>query len=144
MSKARNAVVGLAVVFGVAQFFQPNRSNPATDPAVSFEAVVKPARLAAGALDRACRDCHTNRTAWPWYSKVAPISWVVADDVRDGRLHLNFSRWDIYSTEMSALRIRDVCREASRGDMPPWYYRAVHSRARLDGEEVAALCGLAP
>jgi hypothetical protein len=57
-----------------AQFFQPERTNPPSDFSASFEAVAKPPREVAAVLARACGDCHSNGTQWPWYSRVAPVS----------------------------------------------------------------------
>jgi len=60
----------------------------------------------AGILDRACADCHSNKTRWPWYSHVAPVSWFVIDHVNHGRSHLNFSEWGRYD----AFEQRDLLR----------------------------------
>jgi mono/diheme cytochrome c family protein len=66
---------------------------------------------------RACFDCHSNQTVWPWYSNIAPISWLIERDVKKGRRELNFSEWDRVQKEAheSAGTVR-------RGSMPPWYY----------------------
>ncbi len=138
----QTALGGAAAVFIAAQFFQPAVANPPSDPGASFAAVVKPPAHAAAVLDRACRDCHSNDTAWPWYSRVAPVSWMVARDVRQGRARLNFSEWNLYGPEMSRLRIKAVCGAAAKGDMPPKYYTPMHPQARLKEPDVAALCGM--
>src|SRR6516162_4122750 len=77
----------------VMQFFRPERTNPLSDPAASFEAVAKPSSEVIASLKRACYDCHSNQTVWPWYSNLAPVSWLIASDVKQGRAHLNFSEW---------------------------------------------------
>jgi hypothetical protein len=135
-------VIGLVLVLAAAQLVQPDRTNPPADPAASFAAVAHPPQAAAAVVDRACRDCHSNQTAWPWYSRVSPVSWMVAGDVKEGRARLNFSQWNIYSPEMSKLRLREVCEKARTGDMPPKYYTPMHPQARLTGEDVSALCAL--
>jgi hypothetical protein len=66
---------------------------------------------------RACFDCHSNQTVWPWYSKVAPISWLVQSDVVRGRKELNFSEWDRPQREA-----RESAGTVRKGSMPPWYY----------------------
>ena len=82
-------------------------------------------------LRTSCYDCHSNETVWPWYSKVAPTSWLVARDVTEGRRHLNFSKWSKYNPEkVASLRAR-IVREVGQGDMPPWYYTFKHRDARL-------------
>jgi hypothetical protein len=80
---------------------------------------------------RACMDCHSNLTEWPWYTSVAPISWLTQREVEDGRAQLNFSEWD----KPQEANLQDVL-EAIRGnDMPPIQYRAIHKDARLTGNE---------
>lgn len=140
MSKLKTGVPALIVVLGVAQFIQPERANPPQDPAASFDAVAKPTRQIAQVLNRACRDCHSNQTVWPWYSRISPVSWLVAQDVKEGRAHLNFSEWNRLSPEMSKLRLGAICDEVRKGDMPLWYYLPLHPGARLSREEVAAIC----
>lgn len=82
-------------------------------------------------LRTSCYDCHSNETVWPWYSKVAPTSWLVARDVTEGRRHLNFSKWNKYNPEkVASLRAR-IVREVGKGDMPPWYYTVKHRDAKL-------------
>jgi heme-binding protein len=130
-----------AVALAGAQLYQPERANPPVDPAASFNAVARPHPIAAAALNRACRDCHSHETVWPWYSRVAPASWLVARDVRIGRAHLNLSEWKNYGPEMSTIRIRSMCEEVSEHKMPPPYYRPLHRGAGLTTAEVQALCG---
>jgi hypothetical protein len=143
MRKIKFAALGLGVLFVGAQFCRPARTNPPEDPAASFTAVARPPAAAARVVARACHDCHSNQTVWPWYSNVAPVSWLVTSDVNEGRAHLNFSQWNIYSPEMSKIRLRSVCREVREGDMPPKYYTPLHPDARLTAEDVSALCGMA-
>lgn len=142
MRKLKAAAFGVIAVAAAAQLYRPERSNPPVDPAASFEAVVKPPPAAAAALERSCRDCHSHRTVWPWYSAVAPASWLVVRDVNQGRAHLNLSQWNIYGPEMSAIRLRQMCSEVASGDMPPKYYTPLHPLSRPGAEGVAAVCGI--
>jgi hypothetical protein len=82
------SVVGLCVVFIMIQFVPVNRSNP---PA---QGDFRGSPEVVSVLRRACYDCHSNETVWPWYSRVAPLSWVIAHDVNEGRAVLNFSTWN--------------------------------------------------
>ncbi len=86
--------------------------------------------------ERACFDCHSNLTRWPWYSHVAPVSWLVQHDVDEGRAKLNFSEWNVAQRE--AGEASEVVRE---GEMPPRIYTWTHEPARLDatqGQQLAA------
>ena len=98
-----------------------------------------PPRLAEPAWDsrgtrtlffRVCGDCHTNETTWPWYSFVAPVSWLVQYDVDEGRSHLNVSAWGHGEQEgdEAAEMVRD-------GEMPPWFYRPLHRSDQLSENE---------
>jgi hypothetical protein len=138
------ALAGLVVIGGGIQFIQPPRTNPPAEPGASFEAVAKPAPAAAAVVRRACTDCHSHETAWPWYSKISPISWLVAKDVREGRARLNLSAWNLYGPEMSALRVGEMCEKARKGEMPLWQYRLLHPRAKLTAADISALCASTP
>ena len=79
----------------------------------------------------ACMDCHSNLTSWPWYTSIAPISWLTSRDVEDGRAKLNFSEWQ-RPQEADLQEVFDVIREK---EMPPLQYRVIHSEARLSDTE---------
>ena len=85
---------------------------------------------------RACFDCHANTTTWPWYSNVAPVSWLVQHDVDEGRGDLNFTEWDAAKPQKHA---KKAAGEVDEGDMPPFYYVWMHSTAKLSADEKAAL-----
>jgi hypothetical protein len=133
--------VGVVVFLLVAaQFVQPERANPRSDPAASFRAVANPHPGVAAIVERSCRDCHSNQTVWPWYSRVSPVSWMVANDVKEGRTKLNFSQWNIYGTEMSQIRLREACEQVKAGKMPLPHYLPLHPEARLSAEDVRVFC----
>jgi hypothetical protein len=123
-----------------AQFFQPTRTNPATEPDSSFAAVARPPVDVVSIVNRSCGDCHSNGTVWPWYSNVSPASWLVAQDVKEGRVHLNFSEWTRVGPEMARTRIRKACEQARDLKMPPWYYLPLHPAATLSQSDIGALC----
>ena len=98
------AVIGAAVAL---QFVnRPDRTNPPEDPSLTFASQQYVPATVSATLERACYDCHSNRTVWPWYSAIAPVSWLVADDVEEGRKHLNFSEWGTYTRKRQASRRR--------------------------------------
>jgi hypothetical protein len=84
---------------------------------------------------RACFDCHSNLTSWPWYSNVAPVSWLVQRDVDGGRAQFNFSEWN-KPQDVSSGDLADSIRS---GSMPPWFYTIPHPNARLSSAEKDAL-----
>lgn len=119
----RIVYVCLAIVI-VAQLVPVERDNP---PEIA--PLLAPAEVAA-VLERSCYDCHSNRTAWPWYAHVAPVSWWVAHDVSEGREHLNFSQWEELPVEKRRHVAGKIVEEVSGGGMPPAIY------LRLDRKSV--------
>jgi hypothetical protein len=86
-----------------------------------------------GLVRRACYDCHSNQTVWPWYAGIAPASWLVYNDVVEGREKLNFSDWRAGRREGE--KAGEIRKEVEEGEMPPFRYRLAHPEARLTGEE---------
>lgn len=83
---------------------------------------------------RACFDCHSNETSWPWYASVAPVSWLIQRDVDEGRRELNFSEWNKAQEEAE-----ESAEKLLEGEMPQWYYTLLHPAAKLSTAEVRSL-----
>ena len=129
----RRGLLGLGAALVAIQLVPVDR----TSPPVAAE-IQAPANVRA-VLKRACYDCHSNETAWPWYSRVAPVSWLVARDVREGRKELNFSDWGGYEPRRQARKLKETREEVAKGEMPPWFYVAVHREAALSADDEALL-----
>jgi len=93
----------------------------------------------ASILRRACYDCHSHETTWPWYSYVAPVSWLVARDVHEGRRHMDFSTWADYSSALRLKKLAGISTMVQEGEMPPWFYLPMHANARLSPDDVSEL-----
>lgn len=91
-------------------------------------------------LQRACLDCHSDATRWPWYAAVPIVSHLITRDVIEGRRQLNLSRWTQYNPFTRADLLDHMCDMAARGAMPPFPYRLVHRDARVSAGDIAALC----
>lgn len=122
---------GLSVFVIVAgiQFVPVDRTNPPVRTDVSAPTAVN------SILRRACYDCHSNETQWPWYSRIAPVSWLVADHVHDGRGDLNFSEWPAFEPELEADALHDIEEQVSEHKMPLRSYQLMHPGARLSEED---------
>ena len=134
------AAASLLLLFAGAQFVRPERVNP---PAVAGQSLEEHARVppeVAGVLARSCMDCHSNRTDWPWYSNVAPVSWFVIDHVDHGRRHLNFSTWGEYDRWEAVELLNGICATTKGGSMPLGSYTLVHRGARLAPRDWQTLC----
>src|SRR6185503_4810716 len=86
-------------------------------------------------LERACYDCHSNRTVWPWYSRVAPVSWLVASDVHNGRHEVNFTDWPSFDQEDQDHILKHMVKQLERRKMPMPKYILMHPKARLTEDE---------
>ncbi len=125
------AIVGVVLLVLLAQAlpYGHNHTNPPVTAEPKWDSP-ETRDLAA----RACFDCHSNQTEWPWYSNVAPISWLIQHDVDEGRSKLNFSEWNRPQRET-----RQAGREVQRGQMPQWYYVLIHPNASLSPAEKQTL-----
>ncbi|MDP3236801.1 MAG: heme-binding domain-containing protein [Myxococcales bacterium] len=121
------AAGGLIALLVVIQLLPFGRDH--TNPPVTGEPAWPSPEVRALAV-RACFDCHSNESKWPWYSHVAPVSWLVTDHVKEARRELNFSEFD--RTQKHA---KDAAEELREGEMPMKGYVALHSEAKLTDEE---------
>jgi hypothetical protein len=128
----------LLVLLVVAQFIRPAKTNPPSAPSESL--MTKAPRDVANIFDRSCRDCHSNETRWPMYSQVAPMSWLVAYDVREGRDHFNYSEWTSIDADDQDKLLGGVCTLAKKGRMPLWQYALLHRGSKLSPQDVTTLC----
>ena len=136
MKKAlRWGAIVLVVALIAIQFIRPDRTNPQVDPSKDFAAQPGSDPSIAALLRRACYDCHSDETQWPWYSNVAPASWQVADDVHTGRRHVNFSIWGKYPPSRRSESLDDIHDQLTSGDMPLRKYLFLHPDARLTPAE---------
>jgi Haem-binding domain len=116
-----------------AQFVPATRTNPP-----SLGALSAPPEIAA-TLKRACYDCHSNETRWPWYSYVAPLSWFIIHHVMLGRKEVDFSEWGSYYPATRHRKLEWIGRALHEEKMPPWSYRLMHPGARLSETDRVAL-----
>lgn len=133
--KLRIALVAAVAVLALAQLVPVDRTNPP----VESEVLAPPEVLAA--LRKSCWDCHSNETVWGWHTRIAPISWLVAHDVEEGREHLNFSRWSALGAEKLAKLAKKLPEEVEEGEMPMPIYLLAHPGAKPSEAEKAAIVG---
>jgi Haem-binding domain len=136
----KRAGLATLVVLVVIQFIPVDRTNPAVDPAKTiFAAGIVPDDVSA-ILRRSCQDCHSDETRWPWYSHVAPVSWLVASDVHGAREQLNLSRWGVYKDSRKDDKLEEMCKQLQQGEMPDRKYTLIHASARMNGAERGLVC----
>lgn len=137
----RLALVGLALlVIAIVVRAQFRQSDAPADPALGLGARAAVPDTVMSTLRRACFDCHSNDTRWPWYSRLPIASWLIERDVNTGRGQLNFSRWAQYNRFARADLLDKVCERVTAGEMPLRPYLMLHGEARLSQADVAGLC----
>ena len=141
ITKVKWLLVVVAVVLVAIQFIPVDRTNPISRASDSFVANRSLPGGVEGTLKRACYDCHSNETRWPAYSRVAPVSWLVVDDVNRGRRELNFSEWARYDEAKKAHLLEEAQEVIREGEMPLRVYVLLHRSARLSPDDVERLAG---
>ena len=142
MRRLTRVAVAFVVVFTAAQFIRPGRANPPTDAARTIRAHETTKGLGA-VLDRSCGDCHSNGTVWPWYSEVAPVSWLMAYGVKEGRKAVNFSEWMAYPADRQRQLLVASCADVSANRMPGSAWISLHPEARLSSTDIETICAAA-
>lgn len=131
----KRILLSLAIVALAAQLYRPARNlAAATGPNDIGSKHAVPAEVQR-LLTRACYDCHSNRTTYPWYAEVQPVRWWLDSHIKDGKRHLNFTEFGTYSVKRAAKKAEEIVDEVSKQNMPMKSYTWVHPEARLTPEE---------
>ena len=125
--QAGSAAVALLLCLAAAQLVRPTVGNPPVNPARSLWNDSRVDSRVAKVLKRACANCHSHETEWPWYSQVSPVSWMLARDVRRARAKLNFSEW----SGARPNQLEDIADAIDKHEMPPASYGMTHPESRL-------------
>jgi len=127
------------IAFVVMQFIRPEKNNGGYESLTAFLEETKPTPAVAATLKAACYDCHSNQTRYPWYNNIAPVSYWLADHVKDGTKHLNFSEWSTYSVKRKDHKLEEVAEEVEKGEMPLDEYTWTHGEAKLSDQQIKEL-----
>jgi hypothetical protein len=127
----KKIIFGVLALLLAAQFIRIDKTNPSVDQSKDFIALTKPNAEVELLLKESCYDCHSNTTAYPWYTNVAPVSWWLKHHINEGREHLNFSEWANYTAEQQAHKLEEMEDEIKEGEMPLSSYTITHSNANL-------------
>ncbi|MGB0430986.1 MAG: heme-binding domain-containing protein [Bacteroidia bacterium] len=132
-------ILVIVLIFGIMQLFRIDKTNPETVIENQFSIVEDAPEDVLNIMKNACYDCHSNQTKYPWYSNVAPISWVVKDHIDEGREEMNFSEWGSYSDGKRHHKLEECLEEVAEGEMPLKGYVVWHSEALLTPQDTAVL-----
>jgi cytochrome c551/c552 len=139
--RAKVLAISAAVVIGAAGLgmqFVPVKGIGVNPPE---RYAVKASPEVEAILRKACFDCHSNETRWPWYARIAPGSWLMARDVNKGRSHMNMSEWEDDDKDAMQLDMENSWDQIAEGNMPPWFYLPMHPDAILSDKEKDLLKG---
>ena len=130
VKRLRYLIIAVAVLFVIAQFFQPELNKGDAGENHLFSRVSVPGEI-ENSLKDACMDCHSNQTNYHWYHRIAPVSWLIANHIREGKQKLNFSDWGKFSKIDQITYLDHINKEVSSGEMPLKSYSFIHKKARL-------------
>lgn len=133
----KSVVIGVAVALLAAQAIRPDRTNPPYVASDSIAAHVDVPADVLSMIESSCLDCHSHRTEWPWYSNVAPVSWIVARHAEHGREYVNFDAWASYSAFERQDLFGEIAEYVENGEMPLPMYLPLHPEAELTDEQKA-------
>lgn len=138
--KLKWTALSLTLIFIGLQFTTKAHTNPPVDEAQTLQGTTTVPSDVSTLFVRSCNDCHSNTTNWRWYTYVAPVSWLTVGHVNDARAELNFSEWGHYGARMRETRLRAICDQCQRGNMPLSSYARMHREVRLSPEEIKRIC----
>lgn len=141
MKKIIKILVVLVVAgFLILQFFRIDKTSQPIVKAETLESAVSVPADVQQIFGRACNDCHTNLTIYPWYSNVQPFAWMLKNHIDDGRRHLNFSTFNTNTPKRKAQKLEEICDEVSSKEMPLPSYLWIHRDAVLSDSDITTLC----
>jgi len=130
----RKVLLGLLVGLILIQFISPER-NDSEDWSNDYTTAMQVPKEVKEIIKTSCADCHSNKTEYPWYSNIAPVSWYIANHVNDGKEHLNFSEWTAYNKDQKDHIIKDLEEELEEQNMPLKSYLLIHKDAKLTQDQ---------
>ena len=133
------AIVLVGAIFLI-QFIQPERNLGSRESETDLVVFLEVPDTLAFLLENSCYDCHSNRTNYPWYSRISPVSWFMEMHVRDGKEKLNLSTFGNLEKNRKIGAIADICDELEEDKMPLKSYLFMHSEARLTQQEREEIC----
>jgi mono/diheme cytochrome c family protein len=127
----------LILVLVLIQFIQPKK-NQSKDYTNDISTEIKIPKEVQEIIKTSCADCHSNKTVYPWYNNIAPISWFLASHVNEGKEHLNFSEWTEYNNRQKNHILKKMKEEIEEGEMPLFSYTLIHKNATLNKQQRAS------
>jgi len=131
----RILLIIFVAIFVIIQFFRIDKTNPEADMSKDFIQITKPPEEVALMIKNACYDCHSHHTKYPWYTDLAPFSWLIKQHIDIGRQNVNFSLWSDYPAGKANHKIEECFEEIEKGAMPMAAYLPMHPEAKFTPEQ---------
>ena len=131
----KKLLIIVIVLLVAIQFITIDKTNPPIDMSKDFISVINSPSDLGTVIKSSCYDCHSHHTKYPWYSNVAPISWLIKDHINNGRNHLNFSTWADYSEKKKDHKLEECIEMIKSGEMPMNGYVMLHDEAEITHEQ---------
>ncbi len=135
MKLLKKVLIVLLVVLVLIQFYRPEKNNAEYRDIAAFEAETKPGKEVAAILEAQCYDCHSNKTTYPWYAEIAPISFWIGDHIEEGNEHFNVSEWSTYNDKKKDHKLEELIEEVEEGEMPLNSYTWIHGTITEEDKE---------
>jgi heme-binding protein len=139
MKIMKKILIAIAVLLVVIQFIRPAKNEGTVEGPTDITHTVAVIPEVQNILQKACNDCHSNHTEYPWYYNIQPVAWWLANHVKDGKRHLNFSEFTTYKTKRKLKKLKEIKEEVEDGEMPMDSYLWMHGNAKLTETEKASL-----
>ena len=139
MKILKKILLVLLIVFVIAQFFGPERNEGDLASREFFINETNPPDNVHIVLKESCFDCHSNRTRYPWYNRITPVNYWMADHIKHAKGDFNVSSWDAYSAKKKDHKLEEVIEKVTKKEMPLPSYTWMHSDANLTDEQIAAI-----
>lgn len=136
MKVIKKILVVLLIVLVAIQFYRPEKNNAEYRDITAFVEETKPSKEVSAILEGKCYDCHSNKTEYPWYAEVAPISYWIADHIEEGNEHFNASKWDSYNDKKKDHKLDELIEEVEEGHMPEDSYTWMHGNITESEKEL--------
>ncbi len=121
----------LLILLIISQFFSPEKNEGDLISVVPFLNETNPPENVKLILETTCFDCHSNKTNYPWYNDITPVNYWLDSHIKDGKKHLNFSKWSSYSLKRKEHKMDELYEEVEQGEMPLSSYTWTHSESNL-------------
>jgi len=139
MKLLKKILFAIFILLVIAQFFRPEKNDGNLESVNAFLAETNPPENVKAILQESCFDCHTNSSRYPWYNAITPINYWLADHIKHGKKHLNFSNWDGNSVKRKDHKFEEIIEMVEEREMPLPSYTYTHSEAKLSDAQIQAV-----